>query len=154
MDHDDDRHDRANQVQRVTLKKVDDSGEQQLVDVDGRDGVSPTEVLRIQPFGFTSNPPAGSEGIMITIASGDTPMVVGLESPSHRPKGDPSGSSRQYDAAGSAVYMDGEGNVKIECSGTLTLKAGTKVKIEGDIDHDGDNTQDGVHVDSNGPHTA
>lgn len=150
-------HENRGRVSRVVVTKVDNSGEQQLLDYEGVADEKHTGVLRIQVFGFTNNPPKDSEGILLALNARDAPLLLGVESPKHRPKDDPEGTSRQYDAAGSTVYLDGQGNVTIEFKGKLKIK-GAQIELEGamkfkgNIEHEGDMTSTGVHTDANGVH--
>ena len=149
-------------VSRVIIDRVRNDGPQQRIDYEGVDGEKHTDVLRIQVFGFTNNPPAGAEGVVLAMNARDAPVLLGIEHPEHRPADDPGGSSRQYDAAKSTVYLDGAGNVHIEgASGTVTVKGASglvleapTIQIKGDIEHTGNMSTSGVHIDSNGPHTA
>lgn len=158
----DNDHENRGRVSRVIITKVHNDGPQQRIDYEGVDGEKHTDVLRIQVFGFTNNPPAGAEGVVLAMNARDAPMLLGIEHPDHRPADDPPGTSRQYDAAKSTVYLDGAGNVHVKAAsgavtveGTseITIKAPT-VKIIGNIEHTGNMNTSGVHIDSNGPHTA
>lgn len=157
-DNDDENRGR---ISRVIISKVHNDGPQQRMDYQGVADEAPTDVVRIQVFGFTNNPPAGAEGVVVALNARDAPMLLGVEHPDHRPTDDPSGSSRQYDAAKSTVYLDGAGGVQVKGAKTVTVEGansvtikGAKIHIEGDVTVKGNITQEGVHVDSNGPHTA
>ena len=96
------------QLIRVNLDTIDDSGQQQLVSGTGIDGQVIGEAVRLQHFGATSVPPAGSEGLML-ISGGrhDRAHFLGLEHPDHRPTGLPSGSKAIYDASGNIIKLVG-----------------------------------------------
>lgn len=152
-------------LSRVTLKKTDDSGSQQLVDYDGVADETHTEVYRAQTHGFSSHAPAGSEGLVLALNARDAPIVIGSEHKDHRPKGLREGGSRQYDTAGSYVDLDADGNVSVKANGkAVTIEGATSILLKvggcsieitgGGITVVGDMNQSGVHVDNNGPHTA
>lgn len=162
-------------VSRVIFKNVSDGGDQQEVDYDGVADETHTEVLRIQPHGFASHPPEGSEGVMVSLSSRDAPVVVGGEHPESRKKygsGLKAGGSRQYDTAGSMVDLDADGNVLVKANGKdvtvdgakqVVVKGGDKVVLQvggcsitisaGGIEVVGDITQKGG-LTSTGAHKA
>ena len=102
---------------RVALTKVDDSGEQQLVDADGLVGESFKGLVRLQPHGFSSNPPVGSEGIVHALGGrADRAMVYGLEDPKTRQKDLPVGTTVVYDDQGSVVYVKGKDGIIVNAA--------------------------------------
>ncbi|WP_296201456.1 phage baseplate assembly protein [uncultured Hyphomicrobium sp.] len=142
-----------NVAHRVIITKTKDDGDQQKLSYKGLHGEEHTDVVRVQHFGLSTHVPVDSEAVVLALGDRDMPVVLGAESPKHRPTDLPEGATMLYDQNGSKVYLDAGGGVNVECSGTLTLKAGT-IKIIGNIEHEGDNTQSGVHTDSIGTHAA
>lgn len=155
-----------NVAHRAVLRKVNDGGSQQLVDYDGLEDESHSEVLRILPHGMISNPPAGSEGIVVGLGTRDMPVFFGGEHPDKRPTGLPDSAAGFYDGSGLLVYGDGQGNVFVKGAKTLTaeiegdcsIKAATitlegAIKFKGDIEHTGNMTTSGLHTDAAGGHT-
>lgn len=141
---------------RVTY--VDDSGPVQKVQVrlsgletsDGR--------LRMMEFGFTSNPPDGTDVLALHI-SGDrgAGTVFATNHQQSRPKGLAAGESMLYSQDGKYVYMTAAGGIVVEAKGqnvtvndatTVTINAATGIvmntpllKVSGDIlDNYGTNT--------------
>jgi phage gp45-like len=157
----------SNTAHRVFLRKTDDSGVQQLVDYDGLEGESHTEVLRINPHGIISNPGADAEGVVVALGSRDMPVFFGGEHPDKRPKDLPAWAAGFYDGSGLLVYGDGEGNVFVkkaktldaEVEGSAKLKAATitleapDINLKGRVAIDGDITQTGS-ITSTGAHSA
>lgn len=151
------RNSGAGQLLRVLLQAVDDSGPQQLVKVTGLAGQTLGEAVRAQHFGFSSNPPAGGEGLATLIGGGmDRAHVLGLEHPQYRPTNLPSGG---------VIVYDYEGNLVKVVHGNLLIKHGTKIVLQGagnsltidqagfhfaggQIDHDGHRI-DKTHVHTN-----
>lgn len=113
-------------IQRTRLIKTNDSGDQQLVDYEGLAGEKPTEVLRAMPHGLASHSPPESEAVVLSGGgSRDLPMVVGSESPQHRPRNLPEGATMLYDTAGSKVYLDADGTINVETNKAVNLKSPT-----------------------------
>lgn len=96
---------------RAILQAIDDSGELQLAEALGYAGESFTEVHRVQPFGFHSNPPPGAHAIGVPLR-GLRGLVAALggEVPGFRPTGRPSGTTALYDAYGSLISL-----IETEC---------------------------------------
>ena len=123
---------------RVTLTGTDDSGDQQLLNYKGVSGEEHSGVMRIQYFGWSSHAPAGSEAVVLALGNRDMLVAIGAESPSHKPTGLPEGGTRLYDASGSYVDMDNAGNITVNCSGTLKIKAATVIIESPDINLGGE----------------
>jgi phage baseplate assembly protein V len=97
-------------IDRVTLTETDDSGTQQLVRAKGLADEEFRHALRINPHGFTSHAPAGSEGAVLTGGGRrDRPLILGLEHKDHRPSGLAEGESVLYDAKGQVVFLKRDG---------------------------------------------
>ena len=98
----------SGQLIRVTVRQVDDSGKQQLASVYGFDGHPIDEAVRLQHFGASSNPPAGSEGhLLVPGGRYDRAVLLGLEHPDHKPLSLPSGAKAIYDASGNIIKLVG-----------------------------------------------
>jgi phage baseplate assembly protein V len=91
---------------RASVVKVDDSGPQQLLELNGLQGQTIGEAVRIQHFGLTSNPPAGAEGMVLAMGGGfDRAQVVGVEDPNTRPTGLATGATTLYDANSNHINL-------------------------------------------------
>lgn len=129
---------------RVAL--VDDAGDVQYVQV----RLSPLEtpnLRRLAEFGVASNPPAGSDAMVVFVA-GDRAngTVIATGHQATRPRGLQPGESQLYNAFGMKVYLgkdgiviDGGGKpvivqnapqVNINGAQTMTVQASTKVRFE------------------------
>jgi len=146
-------HQQMNGASRITIIKVDDSGKQQVVDYNGVAGEQHTKVLRAQNYGFSSNPPAGSEGIVIALGTRDMPVVVGSEHPDQRKTGLKPGQSIVYDAFGAEAMFDGKGGITIKKAKTLAIEMATSVSItapnltiKGDVTLEGNLNQTGTQT--------
>lgn len=98
----------APSVTRARIVSVDDGGEHQRLTVEGHAGERFSDVVRAQPHGFTSNPPADAVGYFLRMGSGDRLVALGYETPS-RPKGLPPGGKALYDSSGKVLkFIPGE----------------------------------------------
>jgi phage baseplate assembly protein V len=132
-------------LRRVRLVALDDAGTQQKGRVRGLKGEELDEVVRIQHFGLSSNPPADAEGVLLALGGrSDRGLLVGLEHKDFRPVGGEGGSTVLYDANGSRVALTAgvltishAGKIVLGAGGaTITLEAG-KVTIAGDVQING-----------------
>lgn len=93
-------------LRRVKLLELDDSGTLQKMRLSGLKGEELADVPRVQPFGLSTNPPVGSEGVLLALGGrSDRGMVLGVESPSHRPTAREPGSTVIYDAFGNVASL-------------------------------------------------
>lgn len=119
-------------MQRLArVVKVNDSGPQQIVDVHGAFGDKPRKIWRVQDFGYSSNPPAGSEGLLQALAGNSDRLIYrdgGHQE--HRPKNLPAGGTALYDADGKLLKIVKEETTFDAGNKPLTLFNATKVKIE------------------------
>jgi phage gp45-like len=96
---------------RTLLQSIDDSGAMQLATMTGYAGEQLSQVQRVQPFGFHSNPPVGSHGIGLALRSQRRlAVLLGSEAPQYRPTGRPTGTTALYDAYGSLISL-----IETEC---------------------------------------
>jgi phage baseplate assembly protein V len=161
----------GNAAHRILITKVNDAGDQQLLDIDGLSGEQTTEVLRAMPHGLASNPPPESEAIVFGLAHRDMPVVLGGESPKHRPRNLPVGAVMLYDTNDGRVYLDASGNLFADVKKKATVTAGEEavvkapkikldgnveitgtLKVAGDVETGADMRTAGVHTDRAGGH--
>ena len=103
---------------------ADDSGDIQTVDAYGHASEQFQQVLRIQPHGFSSNPPAGSHGIGLRLrGESDVAVILGFEHPDKRPKNLPEGESAFYNDASKVLLQTSGDDLNLTMPGTWTLKA-------------------------------
>lgn len=124
-------------ITKTILVSLNDSGAIQKMVLEGFKYDRRSNVDRYQEFGFSSNPPAGSEVIMLSLG-GSRSHNIGIASENRdvRPTGLEEGESILYNAFGDYV--------KIKADGTIEVKASTKVLIDcpmvqmtGDLEVDG-----------------
>jgi phage baseplate assembly protein V len=152
-----DVHGGQTMIRRVRLKELTDSGTLQTMRLSGLKGEELDQVPRIQPFGLSTNPPVGSEGLLLALGGrSDRGVVLGVESPDHRPTGREPGSTILYDANGNVVsIVQAELRVRhatqivLQVGGvTLTLSSAGLAISGGTVTHDGKNISK-THVHTN-----
>jgi phage baseplate assembly protein V len=99
-----------NLIIRGSLRKTDDAGPQQLVEVDGRAGEriggAKHKVPHLQGYGLASNVPPGAHVVVVMIGGNpDQAMVLGMEHAEHRPTGLAAGEVAIYDDQGQVVRL-------------------------------------------------
>ncbi len=101
-------------VMRAVLDSLDDSSDFQICKVQVLNGET-QEVERLETFGFTSHPLPSSEAVLVFVGGNrDHGFLISIGDRATRPKDQGIGSSTQYDASGSQVYLDGVGNAEIK----------------------------------------
>lgn len=86
-------------ITRGRIVSADDSGDLQKITVKGHAGEEFSDVVRAQPHGFSSHPPADAVGIFLRHGSSDRLTALGFETPA-RPRDLPSGAAALYNADG------------------------------------------------------
>jgi phage baseplate assembly protein V len=100
-------------LRRATLVSVDDAGTQQMVGARGLKSEAFERVHRPQPHGFTSVPPSGSEGLLLSLGGrSDRALFLGGEQAGTRPAGLAAGATAIYDASGAIVSLV-EKNIRV-----------------------------------------
>lgn len=121
------------QIALGEISDVDDKGKQQTVTHHGFAGERHSEVYRPQHFGFSSRPPKGSTGVVVSLG-GERNRSVFLagEHDDHRPTGLKEGQAKLYDSAGNVIFMAGDdGLTKKVAKGDFAVSVSEKdVTIE------------------------
>jgi phage baseplate assembly protein V len=108
---------------RVTL--VDDSGPVQRLQVSGSGGEVHDQVPRLAEYGHSSNPPAGSDVVMVKLGGDHSrAVVVATGHQASRPTGLPLGASVLYDNAGAKVLANADGTLQISAATQIVLQVG------------------------------
>lgn len=114
----------ANTVARAIIKYADDSKQRQLVQIGVQKGETLDHVPHYQPYGFSSVPLAGAEGVAL-FQNGNRarPIIFAVDDRRYRPTdGDP-GDVGLYHYQGARVTLPEGGNI------VSTPKTGSKVKL-------------------------
>lgn len=92
-------------LRRGTIVEVNDGGSQQFLKrARGFASEQFEDVYRAQVHGFSSNPPAGSEGLFLSLGGrSDRAVALGFEHEEHRPRNLPPGGAALYDASGKVL---------------------------------------------------
>ncbi|MGS1064328.1 phage baseplate assembly protein V [Burkholderia glumae] len=129
---------------RITL--VDDSGPVQIVQLRMNGLEVPAGRFRVPEFGFSSNPPIGSDAVAGHVAGDRSAgVVVGTNHQQSRPRGLSPGESILYSQDGKSVYLkngaivveakgqdvvvNDAANITWTCSGDFKIVAGGKFSV-------------------------
>jgi phage baseplate assembly protein V len=126
-------------LRRARVEKIDDSGAQQIMKrLLGMSSDEPEDVYRAQSHGFTSHPPAGSEGLFLALGGRSDRLVgLGFEHKDKRPKDLPEGGTALYDADGKVLKfikdettLDAGGKpIKITNASTVLIEGASDVAV-------------------------
>jgi hypothetical protein len=93
-------------TRRAQIIKVDDSKSQQRVDFSGLAKEKPKKIWRPQDFGYSSNPPKDSDGVMIQMGSrSDRTLYLDGGHKDYRPKNTPEGGTVLFDHTGDIIRI-------------------------------------------------
>jgi phage baseplate assembly protein V len=110
-------------LRRAAVVSSDDSGPQQLLSLSGFSQDLPRQVVRVQEFGFSSNPPVGGEGLILCPGGrSDRAMFWGGAHAQYRPTNLPVGATALYDAFGQILEFV-QNSVKLVCTATFEIDA-------------------------------
>lgn len=110
-------------VGRAVIAAVKDAGKIQVVQVKGLAGESLDGVPRMAEFGFSSNPPKGSDAVVVAVGSSrESLVVIATEHKQTRIKNLVSGES--------VIYTDDGTKIHLKKNGQILVKTTTKVLID------------------------
>ena len=122
---------------KALINTVDDTTAIQLVKISGLADEVQDKIERVQNFGFTSNPPEGSESLVACIGGNrDHTVVIASDSSEHRKKNLKPGETAVYDKNGNYIYLKEDGSVEISASGGVVIDG--DVQINGNLTVSGD----------------
>lgn len=126
-------------LRRARVDRIDDSGAQQIMQkLQGLAGDAPEDVYRAQSHGFSSHPPAGSEGLFLSLGGRSDRLIgIGFEHEEKRPKDLPEGGTALYDADGKILKfikdettLDAGGKpIKITNASTVLIEGSSDVAV-------------------------
>ena len=125
---------------RALVTTVNDSGGVQMMQVKLNALETRDNTPRIAEFGLSSNPPVGSDAIVVFLG-GDRSngVVLGTVHQASRQKGLAPGETMIYSQDGKYIYLTASGGIVVEAKNqtvtvndatTVTIKAATKVRME------------------------
>lgn len=117
-------------ITRAVIETVKDSGNMQLVKVNLLAGEARDDVERFQNFGFSSNPPDGSECVAVSIGGNrDHLIIIVADDRNSRVKGLLKGESVQYNDKGDKWHLKTDGTLEGTLSKNLEVTL-TKLKFK------------------------
>lgn len=111
-------------IGKAVLTVIKDSTDLQTVQINlGNDEII-DDVECMQNFGFTSNPEAGAQAIVLFVGGNrDHPVVITADDARYRPKNLDSGDSAMYNSTGTKITLEGN-KVIIDSAGDIELGSG------------------------------
>lgn len=123
----------ASEITTARVKSIDDAGENQRIVAEGYRGERFTDVVRAQPHGISSRPPADAVGHFLRFGSSDRVIALGFETAA-RQKNLPEGAAVLYDTSGNVIFAKAAEGIRIKAvaggvlveaeTGTIELKRG------------------------------
>ncbi|QGZ56758.1 phage baseplate assembly protein V [Paraburkholderia acidiphila] len=128
-----------NIIGRARVNLVKDSGPVQMAQLTVNDLETIDNIPIVHDFGFSSNPPAGSDVAMVFVG-GDRSngVIVASNHQKYRVRNLAPGESVIYTQDGKQIYLTASGGIKIAANGqpvevdnatTVTINASTKVRM-------------------------
>lgn len=104
----------SNMISRVTVQVTDDGGGGQSLQVGAHQGEDIENAEHVHPYGFTSHPLPGAEGVDI-FPGGDRghPLIVAIGDRRYRPSGKPAGHVAIYHYTGAIIEFSELGDVVV-----------------------------------------
>lgn len=127
-------------IRRAELSAAYDDGDQQLVDAKGLIGERFEKIHRTQDYGVSSNPPAGSQGLLLALGGrSDRVAMVGTYHPGKRRKNLPPGGVALHDDRENVHRLLGPDGQEIYSAGHIKVwrKFGKKIYLGGNPEKPG-----------------
>lgn len=142
-----------NMLARAILRRVDDTGPRQMVQIEATKGELIDGVPRFQNYGVTSNPPVAGSDAMVAFLGGsrEQGVVIAMENRQFRLTGLEAGEVAIHDDLGNVVLLGRE-----ELSVTAVTRArviAPSIELVGDTNVVGRFTVNGVNVGDDHTHT-
>lgn len=100
----------AGMISRAIVEAVDDDAQIQSVQVSGLDDELLDQVERPQPYGFSSHPHAGAEGVFVAVGGTRSHgLMIMVDDRRYRLRSMQAGEVAIYDDQGQAVHLKREG---------------------------------------------
>lgn len=115
---------------RGKVARVQAGGGVQKIQVEGLDGETVQDLEHAENFGFTSNPPAGSDCVVVPLGGKTSHgIIVTTTNGAYRITGLSDGETAVYNAAGAKMVLKKGRVIEIDCE-TLNIKAPGGVNID------------------------
>lgn len=120
-------------VGRAVLMASKDSGGIQTWQIQGLEGETFDGVPRVQEFGFSSNPPKGTDAIMVAVGgSRESLVVIATDHKTYRFKNLETGESVLYTSDGTHIHLKKDGQIEIKTATKVTIDT-ADVEITGNL---------------------
>ena len=114
---------------RGKVARVKAAGGVQKIQVEGLDGETVQDLEHAENFGFTSNPPAGSDCVVVPLGGKTSHgIIVTTTNGAYRITGLSDGETAVYNADGAKMVLKKARVIEIDCE-TLNIKAPSGVNI-------------------------
>ena len=145
-----------NLAAKCTIRNVDESSGRQRFNLSGLPDEVLDQVEGVSLFGFASSPLPGASAVVIFPSGNrDNGIVIATDDANYRPKGLQPGEVCIYNAIGTYILIEADGNIVIKRAPNVTIEGGNVIVNSGDVTvTDGDVSADGIslkgHVHSKG----
>lgn len=120
-------------IGRAVLTAIKDDGGIQTVQMKALSGESFDGVPRVQEFGFSSNPPPGTDGIVVAVGGArESLVVIATDHKTYRFKNLASGESVFYTDDGTYIHLKKNGQIKVHTATKVLIEA-PDVEITGNL---------------------
>jgi len=111
-----------NMIAKCVISEADDSRKVQTVSAEILKNERRRNIERFQEYGFTSNPPPETEGVMLSLMGSRThKVVIATENRALRLKELNPGESAIYDKDGNYVWLKNNGEIEVKTSTRVLL---------------------------------
>lgn len=111
-------------IGKALIEAVTDSGEIQLVKISGLADEVQSDMERVQDYGLSSNPPSGSEAVVLYVGGNkDHGIVIKTDSGEFRVKELKSGEVCMYSKFGQTILLDENGKTIFNSGTDVAVKA-------------------------------
>lgn len=137
---------------RGKVARVQAGGGVQKIQVEGLDGETVQDLEHAENFGFTSNPPAGSDCVVVPLGGKTSHgIIVTTTNGAYRITGLSDGETAVYNADGAKMVLKKGRIIEIDCE-MLNIKApsGVNIKAAAGVDITADNVKCSAQVTAQG----
>lgn len=115
----------TNLARRAVLQLVDDSQKLQVLQVKALAGETRDGVEHVQPYGFSSVPPAGADVVLLSVGGrSEHALAIAAGHKAYRIRNRESGEVTVYDKNGSTITLKANGDIEVNAAGNVILNGG------------------------------
>lgn len=117
-------------VRRVSITGTADTGKVRTLQVQGIADQVDDDVEHLEPFGFTSNPPTGAEGLKLLVGGDPAhPVIAVVFDRRYRMVGLQPGETAMFNQWGDYAKFDAGRNITLNAGADVNVTAATKVNV-------------------------